>query len=129
MITCFPPKEIEKDDGGASRFGDLRNLIYNDVNGDPRFATQCDNCFDFAALATSHAVRAMLEKVTDKDLQVFRIFEEYISILVRTKQHVGNASADMSCRLKSRQRHSSGSVKSTSGMVILVRALSTIRKT
>lgn len=49
---------------------------------DPRFATQCHDVFEFAALVVSHAVRVFLENVQDKDLQVFRIFEEYISILV-----------------------------------------------
>ena len=28
-----------------------------------------------------HAIRALLAKTTDRNLQVFRIFEEYISIL------------------------------------------------
>ena len=52
-----------------------------DVNGD--HARQCEDCFDFAALAVFHAVKALLDYTTeDPNLQVFRIFEEYISILV-----------------------------------------------
>lgn len=62
----------------------LETLILN--LGDPRFATQCKDCFDFVALAICHAVTVLLEKCTDKDLQVFRIFEEYISILVSLTQ-------------------------------------------
>ena len=49
---------------------------------DPRFATQCENVFEFAALIVYHAVRVFLEHIEDEDLQIFRIFEEYISILV-----------------------------------------------
>ena len=37
--------------------------------------------YDFAALAVFHAIKALLERTTDRNLQVFRIFEEYISIL------------------------------------------------
>ena len=55
-------------------------LISQDVNGD--HARQCDDCFDFAALAVFHAVKALLDHTDDPNLQVFRIFEEYISILV-----------------------------------------------
>ena len=79
VITFAAPKE-EEDDGGVSEQGDLRNNIYKDVNGD--YATQCDDCFDFAALVVFHAVTALLDKTRDLNLQIFRIFEEYISILV-----------------------------------------------
>lgn len=37
---------------------------------------------DLAALAVFHAVTVLLEKCTDKDLQVFDVFSEYISLLV-----------------------------------------------
>ena len=80
VITFFAAKEKEENDNGLSREGDIRSEIYQDINGD--FANQCADPFDFAALAVMHAVKAMLgEGVTDRDLQVFRIFEEYISIL------------------------------------------------
>lgn len=80
VITFFAPKEKEENDGGLWREGDLRSEIYQDINGD--FANQCEDPLDFAALAVMHAVKAMFgDGVTDRDLQVFRIFEEYISIL------------------------------------------------
>ena len=80
VITFFAAKEKEENDNGLSREGDLRGEIYQDINGD--FANQCADPFDFAALAVMHAVKAMFgEGVTDRNLQVFRIFEEYISIL------------------------------------------------
>ena len=79
VITFFAPKEKENNDNGLWREGDLRSEIYQDINGD--FANQCADPFDFAALAVMHAVKALLEGTTDGNLQVFRIFEEYISIL------------------------------------------------
>ena len=79
VITFFTPKEKEEDDAGLWREGDLRSEIYQDINGD--YANQCADPFDFAALAVFHAIKALLDRTTDRDLQVFRIFEEYISIL------------------------------------------------
>ena len=79
VITFFAPKEKEDDDGGLWKEGDLRSEIYQDINGD--YASQCEDPFDFAALAVYHAIKALLDRTTDRNLQVFRIFEEYISIL------------------------------------------------
>ena len=79
VVTFFSPKEKEDNDDGLWREGDLRSAIYQDINGD--YANQCADPFDFAALAVFHAIRALLEGATDPNLQVFRIFEEYISIL------------------------------------------------
>ena len=80
VITFFAPKEKEENDNGLWREGDLRSEIYQDINGD--FANQCTDPFDFAALAVMHAVKALLgDRTTDRNLQIFRIFEEYISIL------------------------------------------------
>ncbi|MCJ1313734.1 hypothetical protein MMC25_007414 [Agyrium rufum] len=79
VISFVAPKERDDGDGGLYQQGDLRRMIYKDVNGD--FSRRCDDCFDFAALAVYHAVTALLEHTDDKDLQVFRIFEEYISEL------------------------------------------------
>jgi len=68
-----------KNDDNSSDEADLRALLYKDINGD--HAGQCNDCFDFAALAVSHAVKALLDHTDDPNLQVFRIFEEYISEL------------------------------------------------
>ncbi len=78
ILTFFPAKEKDGYDPSWEQ-ADLRSAIYNDVNGDPRFATQCKDCFDFAALAMHYAVTVFLEQSTHRDLQVFRIFEEAIS--------------------------------------------------
>ena len=82
MLTCFTPKE-ERDGDPPFRPADLRNAIYNDVNGDPQFATKCDNPYDFLVLVVCDAVTVFLDGMQEKDLQVFRIFEDYISQLVR----------------------------------------------
>ncbi|KAL6715262.1 hypothetical protein ACLMJK_007526 [Lecanora helva] len=79
VITFFSPKEKEDGDHGTSREGDLRSEIYQDINGD--YASQCVDPYDFAGLAVFHAIKALLDKTNDRNLQVFRIFEEYISIL------------------------------------------------
>ena len=79
VVTFATPKEKEKNDRGLSRQGDLLGELYQNVNGD--YADQCHDPFDFAALAVLHAVKALLDSTSDLNLQVFRIFEEYISIL------------------------------------------------
>lgn len=79
VITFFASKEKEDNDNGIWREGDLRSEIYQDINGD--YASQCVDPYDFAALAVSHAIKTLLDRTTDWNLQVFRIFEEYISIL------------------------------------------------
>ncbi|KAF2464298.1 uncharacterized protein BDR25DRAFT_346785 [Lindgomyces ingoldianus] len=57
---------------------DLRNQIYDDVNGDQRFACQCFDPFDFVALAVWHAVTVFIERSTDPDLSVWTLFQEWI---------------------------------------------------
>ena len=43
---------------------------------------QCENALDLAALAALHAVSVLLDRASHPDLEVFRIFEEAISVLV-----------------------------------------------
>lgn len=79
VVTFASPKEKEDNDGGLWKQADLTSNIYQDINGD--YARQCTDPFDFAALTVFHAVKALLDHTSDLNLQVFRIFEEYISIL------------------------------------------------
>lgn len=79
VVTFASPKEKDENDGGLWKQADLVGNIYQDINGD--FARQCEDPFDFAALAVFHAVKTLLDHTNDLNLQVFRIFEEYISIL------------------------------------------------
>ena len=79
IVTFFSPKEGgEGDDSGSHSQADVLTNIHKAVNGD--YATQLDDCYDFAALVASHCVKALLES-GDPSLQIFRIFEEYISEL------------------------------------------------
>lgn len=83
-MTSFSPREEKLSEPSLHHKADLRKTIYDDVSGDPQFATRCENAYEFAAQAVRHSITVLLETVSDKDsdLQVFRIFEEYISDLV-----------------------------------------------
>ena len=59
---------------------DLYNSIFNEVNAD--LTSRCENSFDLAALVALHAVTVLLERSSHPDLEIFRTFEEAISILV-----------------------------------------------
>ncbi len=83
LVTFFASKEKEENDDGIWRQGDLRSEIYQDINGD--YANQCVDPYDFAALVVFHAIKALPERATHRDLQVFRIFDEYISVLTESQ--------------------------------------------
>ena len=78
IVTFFAPKERDEDDNGSHLQADVLTSILKAVNGD--FAVHVEDCYDFAALIVTHCVRALLEN-GDPSLQVFRVFEEYISEL------------------------------------------------
>ena len=59
---------------------DLRNSIYNELNGD--LTGRCENALDLPAFVVLHAVTVLLDRTSHPDLQIFRIFEEAIGILV-----------------------------------------------
>lgn len=59
---------------------DLRNSVYNELNGD--LTGRCENALDLAAFITLHAVTVLLDRSSHPDLEVFRIFEEAIGMLV-----------------------------------------------
>lgn len=88
VVTFFASKEKEENDNGLWREADLRNEIYQDINGD--YANQCVDPYDFAALVVFHAIEALLERTLDRNLQVFRIFDEYISVLMSHKSIVSD---------------------------------------
>lgn len=67
-------------EGRLYQQADLRNSIYNEVNGD--LSRRCENSLDFSALVALHAVTLLFERASHRDLEIFRIFEESISILV-----------------------------------------------
>lgn len=58
---------------------DLRDSIFNEVNAD--LTRRCENALDLAALTVLHAVSVLIDRSSHPDLEIFRIFEEAISIL------------------------------------------------
>jgi hypothetical protein len=68
-------------EGRKFQQADLRDSIYFEVNGD--LARRCEDSLDLAALVVLHAVTVLFEESSHSDLEVFHIFEESISMLVR----------------------------------------------
>jgi Mg2+ and Co2+ transporter CorA len=86
------PNTSKKQPNGHRQDGvlDLRDAIYNDVNGDNIFQlmrkTQCYDCLDFVASAVWHAVMLFLstdipDKPIPPGLKVFQIFRESLCAL------------------------------------------------
>lgn len=82
IVTFFPNQEATTSEGKLYEQSNLHSSIYNELNGD--LARRFDTAGDLAALIVLHAVTVLLDKTLHHDLQVLRIFEESISILVRS---------------------------------------------
>ncbi|KAK7740988.1 hypothetical protein SLS53_005051 [Cytospora paraplurivora] len=79
LITFFPSREGDPMEGPLYQQADLRDSIFNEVNAD--LTRRCENALDLAALAVLHAVSVLIDRSNHPDLEIFRIFEEAISIL------------------------------------------------
>ncbi|KAI1266432.1 hypothetical protein F5Y18DRAFT_358399 [Xylariaceae sp. FL1019] len=79
LMTFFPKRESHPTEGPLFQQADLRNSIYNELNGD--LTGRCDNALDLAAFVTLHAVTVLMDRTSHPDLEVFRIFEEALGIL------------------------------------------------
>ncbi|KAJ3483082.1 hypothetical protein NLG97_g7391 [Lecanicillium saksenae] len=79
VVTFFPKRESDPIEGPLFQQADLRDSIFNEVNVD--LTRQCENALDLAALSVLHAVTVLLDRSSHPDLEVFRIFEEAISVL------------------------------------------------
>ncbi|EAA30980.3 hypothetical protein GE21DRAFT_8738 [Neurospora crassa] len=79
LATFFPKRESSPKEGTLFQQADLRNIVYNELNGD--LTGRTDNALDLAAFIVLHAVMAFVELSTHKDLDIFRIFEEAVSLL------------------------------------------------
>ncbi|QPH04070.1 hypothetical protein C2857_000713 [Epichloe festucae Fl1] len=79
VLTFFPKRESDPIEGPLYQQADLRDSIFNEVNVD--LTRQCENAMDLAALAALHAVSVLLDRSSHPDLEIFRIFEEAISLL------------------------------------------------
>lgn len=80
LVTFFPKREGDLMEGPLYQQADLRDSIFNEVNAD--LTRSSENAMDLAALTVLHAVTVLLDRSSHPDLEVFRIFEEAISILV-----------------------------------------------
>lgn len=80
VVSFFPKRESDPIEGPLYQQADLRDSIFNEVNVD--LTRQCENALDLAALAALHAVSVLLDRSSHPDLEIFRIFEEAISVLV-----------------------------------------------
>ncbi|KAJ2992152.1 hypothetical protein NUW58_g2264 [Xylaria curta] len=79
LMTFFPKRESHPIEGPLFQQADLRNSIYNELNGD--LTGRCNNALDLAAFVTLHAVTVLLDRASHPDLEVFRIFDEALGIL------------------------------------------------
>ncbi|KAI1169925.1 hypothetical protein F4777DRAFT_571265 [Nemania sp. FL0916] len=79
LMTSFPKRESRPTEGSMFQQADLRNSIYNELNGD--LTGRCENAMDLAAFITLHAVTVLLDRASHPDLEIFRIFEEALGIL------------------------------------------------
>ncbi|KAI0599276.1 hypothetical protein F4775DRAFT_591720 [Biscogniauxia sp. FL1348] len=79
LVTFFPKREAHPTEGPLFQQADLRNSIYNELNGD--LTGHCDNALDLAAFITLHAVTVLLDRTSHPDLEIFRLFEEALGIL------------------------------------------------
>lgn len=107
VVTFFPNQEATTSEGKMFEQSNLHNSIYNELNGD--LARRFETAGDLAALIMLHAVTVLLGKTLHRDLQVLRIFEESISILVYFLHFVLYVPAD-SCRLNPSPSPSNASV-------------------
>ncbi|ROV94143.1 hypothetical protein VPNG_09365 [Cytospora leucostoma] len=79
LTTFFPKRESRPSEGALFQQADLRNSIYNELNGD--LTGRCESALDLAAFVALHAVTVLLDRSSHPDLEVFRIFEEAIGML------------------------------------------------
>ncbi|KAB5583025.1 hypothetical protein GE09DRAFT_1211642 [Coniochaeta sp. 2T2.1] len=79
LVTFFPKRESSPKEGTLFQQADLRNSVYNELNGD--LTGRTDNALDLAAFIVLHAVTVLLDRSSHPDLEIFRIFEEAIGML------------------------------------------------
>lgn len=78
LVTFFPSREGSPMEGPLHQQADLRDSVFNEINDDSR---SCESALDLAALTVLHAVSALIERSSHPELEIFRIFEEAISVL------------------------------------------------
>jgi hypothetical protein len=78
-VTFFPKRESSPTEGTLFQQADLRNSVYNELNGD--LTGRTENTLDLAALVVWHAVTVLLDRSSHPDLEIFRVFDEAIGML------------------------------------------------
>ncbi|KAK4164520.1 hypothetical protein QBC43DRAFT_344393 [Cladorrhinum sp. PSN259] len=79
LATFFPRRHSTPSEGTLFHQADLRNSVYNELNGD--LTGRTENSLDLAALIVWHAVTVFLERSSHPDLEIFRLFDEAIGML------------------------------------------------
>ena len=79
IVTFFPRKEAISSEGKLYQQGDLHNDIYNEINSDLQSIPDAQT---FTALVVRRAVTVLMDRTSHRHLQVLRIYEESLSILV-----------------------------------------------
>ncbi|KXX74702.1 Protein SERAC1 [Madurella mycetomatis] len=79
LTTCFGKRESSPTEGTLFQQADLRNSVYNELNGD--LTGRTENTLDLAALIVWHAVIVLLDRSSHPDLEIFRLFDEAIGML------------------------------------------------
>lgn len=79
IVTFFPRKEAVFSEGTLYQQGDLHNDIYNEVNSGLESVPDAES---FAALIMERAINILLDRTSHRHLQILRIYEESLSILV-----------------------------------------------
>ncbi|KAK4190766.1 hypothetical protein QBC35DRAFT_488885 [Podospora australis] len=79
LTTFFPRRHSTPTEGTLFHQADLRNSVYNELNGD--LTGRTENALDLAALIVWHAVIVFLDRSSHPDLEIFRLFDEAIGML------------------------------------------------
>ncbi|KAK4242766.1 hypothetical protein C8A03DRAFT_28995 [Achaetomium macrosporum] len=79
LTTFFSRRESSPKEGTLFQQADLRNSVYNELNGD--LTGRTENTLDLAALVVWHAVTVLLDRSSHPDLEIFRVFDEAIGML------------------------------------------------
>ncbi|KAL2260325.1 hypothetical protein VTK26DRAFT_5685 [Humicola hyalothermophila] len=79
LATFFSRRESSPTEGTLFQQADLRNSVYNELNGD--LTGRTENTLDLAALIVWHAVTVLLDRSSHSDLEIFRLFDEAIGML------------------------------------------------
>ncbi|KAK4198593.1 hypothetical protein QBC40DRAFT_90669 [Triangularia verruculosa] len=82
LATFFPRRYSNPTEGTLFHQADLRNSVYNELNGDlTGVSGRTENALDLAALIVYHAIIVFLDRSNHPDLEIFRLFDEAIGML------------------------------------------------